>query len=375
MTVHVSPGRGILATPWVPATILLLGSLSSLAGLAWDIQWHDEVGPDTFFTLPHLFIYAGTASSGLVSLAVVLASTAATRAGRTLDTRIGGRPVAVFGVFRAPIGYLVSGVGAAIFMLYGLWDEWWHGLYGFDAVIASPPHIGLLTSVQIAMIGSVITCAAAWGQRWAGPALVANLTIMLAYSMVVVVAVPRIPLFDLRTAVIALLSMITLATAAAFTRGLRAVLFTALGMLSVQVGLALFAPWATQLYAVGEGLPLRDYAQGVPQFSTLPPATLMLGVAALALASAATRRNAAPVLTFAIGGALGGAALAATVPWQPLLFGSSLVGVSGGVQIAATIVAGAVLGAGGGLLGDRLGRALRLLVVPAAVRSTADEVV
>jgi hypothetical protein len=340
--------------PWVPAWILLLGSTSTLVGLAWDLQWHSDVGPDTFYTLPHLFIYAGAAVSGLVSLAVVLAATGATRSGRAVDTAVGGRRVAVFGVFQAPVGYLVSGVGSALFLLYGLWDEWWHGLYGFDAVIASPPHVGLLTSVMLAMLGSVMTCAAAAGQGWAGPALVASVAILLGFSMVVLVAIPDTSVFDERTVTVSLLSMAVLACVASFTGGLRAVLATATALLAVQVVLALFSPWATRLYAASEGLPLRDYTNELPRMSLLMPATLMLGVAGLALA----RRARSSLL----GGALGGAALAATFPWQALLLGAA-----GQPPSAATIVAGALLGAAGGLVGERLGAALRLLVPARAV--------
>lgn len=36
---------------------VLFGVFLSLLGLAWDINWHDDVGPDTFFTLPHTFLY------------------------------------------------------------------------------------------------------------------------------------------------------------------------------------------------------------------------------------------------------------------------------------------------------------------------------
>jgi hypothetical protein len=339
--------------PWVPAWVLLLGSASTLVGLAWDLQWHSDVGPDTFYTLPHLFIYAGAAVSGLVSLAVVLAATGATRSGRPVDTAVGGRRVAVFGVFQAPVGYLVSGVGSALFLLYGLWDEWWHGLYGFDAVIASPPHVGLLTSVMLAMLGSVITCGAAAGQRWAGPALVASVAVLLGFSMVVLVAIPDTSVLDERTVTVSLLSMVALACVASFTRGLRSVLATAATLLVAQVALALFSPWATRLYAASEGLPLRDYTNELPRMSLLMPATLLLGVAGLALA----RRARSSVL----GGALGGAALAATFPWQALLLGAT-----GQPPSAATIVAGTLLGAVGGLVGERLGGALRLLVAAPA---------
>jgi len=346
---------GLLARPWIPAWILLTGSASTLLGLAWDLQWHGDVGPDTFYTLPHLFIYAGAAVSGLVSLAVVLAATAATRSGRAVDTAVGGRRVAVFGVFQAPVGYLVSGVGAAVFLLYGLWDEWWHGLYGFDAVIASPPHVGLLTSAMLAMLGSVMTCAAAAGQRFAGPALVASVAILLGFSMVVLVALPEVEVVDERTVTVSLLSMTAL-TCVASTRGMPAVLATAVTLLGVQVAFAFFSPWATRLYAASEGLPLRDYTNGLPRMSMFMPATLLLGVAALALAS---RRAGSPARSYALGGALGGAALAATFPWQAVLLGGAAPLPA---EVVATIAVGALLGAAGGMLGDRLGGALRLLV-------------
>jgi hypothetical protein len=351
---------GLLARPSAPAVILLLGSASTLVGLAWDLQWHSDVGPDTFYTLPHLFIYAGAAGSGLVSLAVVLAATGATRSGRTVDPAVGGRRVAVFGLFQAPLGYLVSGVGSALFLLYGLWDEWWHGLYGFDAVIASPPHVGLLTSVMLAMLGSVMSCAAAAGQPWAGPALVASVAILLGFSMVVLVAIPEVAVVDERTATVSLLSMAALACVASFTRGLRAVFATAATLLAVQLALALFSPWATRLYAASEGLPLRDYTNGLPRMSLLMPATLLLGVAALAVAAATARRaGSSPLRTSALGGALGGAALAATFPWQAFLLGTATAAPP--AEAASTIVVGAVLGASGGLLGERLGEALRRL--------------
>ncbi|MEK8173719.1 hypothetical protein NKH77_46750 [Streptomyces sp. M19] len=69
-----------------------------------------------------------------------------------------------------PLGYLVAGTGAALFLLFGLLDLWWHSLYGFDAVLDSPPHIGLFVSISITMVGSVIVFAAARDATWAGRA-------------------------------------------------------------------------------------------------------------------------------------------------------------------------------------------------------------
>ena len=92
------------------AWTVFLGTVITTAGLSWDIQWHTEVGPDTFFTLSHLALYSGSALSGIASLVMVLLATAAQRAGRPMPGTVGGTPVRVFGgVFTAPLGYLVSG--------------------------------------------------------------------------------------------------------------------------------------------------------------------------------------------------------------------------------------------------------------------------
>ena len=150
----------------LPAFVMLAGTLISLSGLAWDIGWHTDVGPDSFFTLPHLFVYSGGAIAGLTSLVMVLRATSAQRHGVDPDPAVGGRAFKVLGVFAAPIGYLIGGIAAASFLLYGLWDEWWHGLYGFDVTIASPPHQGWLNSICMTIMGTVIVFAAAREHRW-----------------------------------------------------------------------------------------------------------------------------------------------------------------------------------------------------------------
>src|SRR5205807_2467097 len=83
---------------------------------------------------------------------------------------VGGTPVRVFGgVFTAPLGYLISGIGAASFLLYGLLDLAWHSIYGFDAVLNTPSHVALFLSITITMIGSVIVFAAARDGRTPQP--------------------------------------------------------------------------------------------------------------------------------------------------------------------------------------------------------------
>lgn len=359
------PATGNLLTrPWAPAGLLLFGTATTLIGLAWDAQWHSDVGPDTFFTLPHLLLYLGSAVSGLVSLAVVLAATAATRAGRPVAATAGGRPVAVFGFFQAPAGYLVAGVGASLFLLYGLWDQWWHGLYGFDAVIESPPHVGLLISLMITMLGSVMTCAAAAGRRWAVPTLAAALVILLGFSMVVLVAVPPIGPVNGRTAAIALVSMTVLACVASFTQNRTAVLLTAAGHGVMQIVLSIFSPWAAAVYATSEGLPLRDYTEGVPTLPKMMPAALILAALVVVLRFGRSPRS------LVVGGALGGAVIAATFPWQLHLFGATPTATDP-TEVTVTIVVSALLGGVAGLLGDRLANALRRLALPVSAAPLA----
>ncbi len=78
------------------AWIVLLGTIVTTVGISWDIQWHNEVGPDTFFTLPHLLLYSGSAIAGFASLAMVVLATSAQRAGRPIP-HAGGTPIRVFG--------------------------------------------------------------------------------------------------------------------------------------------------------------------------------------------------------------------------------------------------------------------------------------
>ncbi|MDQ3410594.1 MAG: hypothetical protein M3509_00595, partial [Chloroflexota bacterium] len=149
----------------------LIGILLSFLGFAWDVQWHSDVGPDTFFTAPHLVLYAGIAIAGLTALTVVLVITFRYR-GVTEGT------VSVLGgLFRGPAGYVIGGIGAAMFLAYGLLDQWWHGIYGFDVTLVSPPHVGLVLSVLISMVGCLCTFAAEvrraadQGRSWIAPAV------------------------------------------------------------------------------------------------------------------------------------------------------------------------------------------------------------
>lgn len=352
----VSAGRRVV--PALPtASILLLGCYLSLFGLTWDVQWHVDVGPDTFFTLPHLFIYAGSAVSGLAALTAVLSATAVTRAGGVPDPLSGGRGVAVFGrMFSAPVGYLIAGTGAALFLVYGLWDQWWHGVYGFDAVIDSPPHIGLLLSVMITLVGAATVFAAAGGLRWGRVGLVLSLAGLATFSTVTVLGFSTVqePVQAV-TVALSWLMVVILMTAAGFG-GRGTAWGVALGTALLQAVGWWFAPWAARVYAGFVGLPLRDHVRDVPVMPALTPMVL-IPVAVLVTGVLLLNRPWA----WHLAGALGAVVIAAVHPVQDHLVRGLWYPAPG--VYAATLLLSAVLGLTAGYLGRWFGQALALVRV------------
>ncbi len=362
-------GTGLL-----PAGTVLGGSLLSLVGLTWDIQWHTDVGPDTFFTLPHLFLYAGSAVVGLASLAVVLLTTAARRAGKPVDPRIGGRVVNVFGhTFAAPLGYLFSGIGAATFLLYGLWDQWWHSLYGFDAVIDSPPHIGLLLSITLSLIGTTAVFAAAREHRWGRIGTLGTLAVLLTFGPVLMLGLQQVPddLADPVSIGSSMLSVLLLATAAGFVRRPGGALSLAVSVAVLQAIFWWFSPWASRLYADAVGLPLRDKVSSVAQLPSLIPMTLI--VAALVLEGLyllgrriGWRAGRMSVVAGGVGAALIALSLPIQRAWLYADRGAHVPPVS---YLVVTAVLGAAVGLLGGFAGWRFGGMLCLL---APAKETSD---
>jgi hypothetical protein len=263
---------------------VLLGTAMSLVALSWDIQWHIDVGPDTFFTLPHLFLYSGSAIAGIASLVMVLLATSAQRAGRPMPRTVGGTPVRVFGgTFTAPLGYLVTGIGAASFLLYGLLDLQWHSIYGFDAVLNTPSHVALFLSITITMIGSVITFAAAREERWARLGLVVAIPILMTFAPISANGLSTLPLpIDPVVLAIIVFSPLLLIVGRGILRRPGSAIAIAAVLGVMQAGLWFFSPWAAHAYAAASGLPLRDgLTPSPPQLPGVMP--MFLSVAAVAV--------------------------------------------------------------------------------------------
>ena len=289
---RVPSGRVRERTPHVDAAIagpagayaVLLGAAISTVGISWDVEWHRDVGPDTFFTLPHLVLYSGSALAGIASLAMVLLSTSMQRAGRPVWPWMGGTPVRVFGgIFTAPLGYLVSGIGAASFLTYGLLDLAWHSIYGFDAVLSTPSHVALFLSISITMIGTVIVFAGAREQRWGRIGVVLAIPILMLFAPIPVNALNNftLPVNPVVVGIVLFSPLLLLIGAGVLQRACAAVAI-AVTLGTLQAALWWFSPWAAKVYATSAGLPLRDGL--IPSPPKLPSgAPMFLIVAAVAV--------------------------------------------------------------------------------------------
>src|SRR5438046_2872657 len=141
----------------VGGLLLLWLGLQGAVGLAWDIQWHNSVGRDSFFTAPHLLMYSSVALAGLLCVGVVLLDTHRYRRGAGGDT---GNSICVFGIFHAPLGFVLAGFGLLAIVLAAPLDNYWHDLYGLDVTIWAPFHVMGLIGLVIAKLGVVYTWSA-----------------------------------------------------------------------------------------------------------------------------------------------------------------------------------------------------------------------
>ena len=342
------------------AWTVLAGTVITLFGLSWDIQWHVEVGPDTFFTVPHLLLYAGSAIAGLSSLAMVLLNTAAQRAGNPLPGYAGGPPVKVFGgTFHAPLGYLISGVGAALFLLYGLLDLWWHSIYGFDAVLSTPSHVALFLSISVTMAGGIVVCAAARDRGWGRAGLLLAIPVLIAFGPMAFNGLSALPLPVDPNLLGILCCAPTLLIMGATLLGEGAAIRIAVVLGILQAVLWWFSPWAARAYADFVGLPMRDgLAHKAPELPIAIPMFLIVAAVAVEILFRRARAGrlgdrALVVFSGLITGLVVGAGLAV----QMSLFSGATRANSG--RTLALSVLGLLLGPLAAYLGTRFAVLLR----------------
>jgi hypothetical protein len=132
-----------------PLYAVLCSSTYIVVGLLWDISWHETVGRDTFWTLPHLLEQFGAVLAGFSCGWLVLQTTfRGTPESRAESVRFWG--------FLGPLGAWVTIWGTFVMITSAPFDNWWHNAYGLDVQIVSPPHMVLALGMVAIQIGALL---------------------------------------------------------------------------------------------------------------------------------------------------------------------------------------------------------------------------
>ena len=126
-----------------------LAVTSAYVGGYWDISWHRSIGRDTFWSAPHMAIYACGILAGIASGYLILTTTFG-RGGPLQDVSVG-----IWGL-RGPLGAFISAWGGVAMLTSAPFDNWWHNAYGLDVKIISPPHMVLAAGFFGIEIGTVM---------------------------------------------------------------------------------------------------------------------------------------------------------------------------------------------------------------------------
>jgi hypothetical protein len=139
---------GRSAVPWF-LWCSALAVTSAYVGGYWDISWHRSIGRDSFWTPPHLAIYACGLLAG-VSAGYLIISTTFGRSSLLHDVGI-----RIWGL-RGPLGAFISAWGGLAMLASAPFDDWWHNAYGLDVRIVSPPHMVLAAGFFGIELGSIL---------------------------------------------------------------------------------------------------------------------------------------------------------------------------------------------------------------------------
>lgn len=141
------PAASVAAT-WA-VWCVLAASTSVALGVHWDISWHRSIGRDTFWSPPHMLIYFAAVLAGTAAAALIVRTTFGG------DAAARERSVGVLG-FRGPLGAFVCAWGGTAMLISAPFDDWWHGAYGLDVKILSPPHVLLAVGIIAIHIGALL---------------------------------------------------------------------------------------------------------------------------------------------------------------------------------------------------------------------------
>jgi hypothetical protein len=122
---------------------------SAYVGGYWDISWHRSIGRDTFWSAPHIAIYACGVLAGVSSAYLILTTTF------DRDRPLRNVSVELWGL-KGPLGAFILAWGGAAMLVSAPFDDWWHSAYGLDVKIVSPPHMVLAAGFFGIELGAVM---------------------------------------------------------------------------------------------------------------------------------------------------------------------------------------------------------------------------
>src|SRR3984893_16213895 len=148
-------GTGVSRRPAIPWYLWCsaLAVTSAYVGGYWDISWHRSIGRDTFWSPPHMAIYACGVLAGISSGYLILTTTF----GRNAPLR--GVSVRIWGL-TGPLGAFISAWGGVAMLVSAPFDDWWHNAYGLDVRVISPPHMVLASGFFGIELGTVMLALA-----------------------------------------------------------------------------------------------------------------------------------------------------------------------------------------------------------------------
>lgn len=114
-------------------SLLGVALLATVLGAYWDASWHRLNNPESFWSPPHVLLYAGVGLLGLSSFMGLILSTVS-----KVNVRFNSTVMTGFAVQAAA----------------GAWDQWWHNQFGVDQPL-SPPHLLLIGGFTISSLGLI----------------------------------------------------------------------------------------------------------------------------------------------------------------------------------------------------------------------------
>ena len=128
---------------WLLAAVVA-STFCMIFGWNWDISWHRSIGRDQVWTWPHVAIY--------VALAIAFACNAWLVLRGTFGVGKAEPGIRVLG-FHGPAGAFVTLWAVLLQFTAILFDNWWHGVFGLDNSVFSPPHYMLAGAIAVFYFG------------------------------------------------------------------------------------------------------------------------------------------------------------------------------------------------------------------------------